>query len=122
MYVVVVVVPVQRRQHLVLQLDGQDLLLITNLEGNGAMKNVILVGTRLRWAQAVVSAAQLGDYHCRVMLGVGCPTRGPCKLDAVAIDIPSWDIPPGWVTLRCLCPPECEGCWEAGTGGERGPS
>lgn len=36
MHVVVVVVPVQRRQHLVLQLDGQDLLLIPDLESNGA--------------------------------------------------------------------------------------
>lgn len=39
MHVVVVVVPVQRHQHLVLQLPGQDLLLITHLEGNGAVKH-----------------------------------------------------------------------------------
>lgn len=38
-HVVVVVVPVQRHQHLVLQLPRQDLLLITHLEGNGAVKH-----------------------------------------------------------------------------------
>lgn len=32
-HVVVVVVPVQRHQHLVLQLPGQDFLLISHLEG-----------------------------------------------------------------------------------------
>lgn len=37
--IVVVVVPVQRYQHLVLQLSRQDLLLIPHLEDNGAVKH-----------------------------------------------------------------------------------
>lgn len=75
MYVVVVVVPVQRRQHLILQLDGQDLLLIADLEGNGTVKHPARVGTQLRWLRAAVRAAHQWDilqsslinYHCRVL-------------------------------------------------------
>jgi len=74
-HVVVVVVPVQRRQHLVLQLDGQDLLLVADLEGNGAVKQPAPVGTRLRWPRAAGSAARqrgvlqssLINYHGRVL-------------------------------------------------------
>lgn len=80
MYVVIVVVPVQRRQHLILQLDGQDLLLIADLQGKGAVKHPAEVGTQLRWLRAAVNAAHqrgflqssLINWHCRVMLGVGC--------------------------------------------------
>lgn len=75
MYVVVVVVPVQRRQHLILQLDGQDLLLIADLEGNGAVKHPAPVGTWLRRPRAAVRAAHqwgilqssLISCHCRVL-------------------------------------------------------
>lgn len=120
MYVVVVVVPVQRCQHLVLQLDGQDLLLITDLEGKGAMKHLAPVGTWLRWQWAALSAAhQLGflqssliNYHCRVLQWcwewdaehTATAALAHHKTDAVAGDILSCDIPPGWVTLRYLCP------------------
>lgn len=38
-HVVVVVMPVQRHQHLILQLPWQDLVLIAHLEGNEVLKH-----------------------------------------------------------------------------------
>lgn len=52
MDVVVAVVPVQRCQHLVLQLDGQDLILVAHLEGKWGHEGPM--GMQLVWPWEVL--------------------------------------------------------------------
>lgn len=133
-YVVVVVVPVQRRQHLVLQLDGQDLLLVAHLEGNGAVKHPAPLGTRLRRPRAVVSAAHqrsflrslLLNYHCRVLRRCwegdaqrpdpAAPAHN--KTDAVDGDLPSRDVPTRMGDTEMSLTPKHESCQVAAPRGK----
>lgn len=73
MHVVVVVVPVQRYQHLVLQLSGQDLLLITHLEGNGAVKHQRESSSRGHGlVQQWGFQSSLINHHHNVLQRCGC--------------------------------------------------